>query len=256
MRTRVAPTPSGYLHAGNAVNALLVSWLAGQHGGSVRLRIDDVDGPRYRPEYVDDLLDVLQWLGVEWDSGPRTTAEFESEFSLARRIDYFRRELGTAVDRGLPAFACTCTRSQALAAGRRGCVADCTDRHLALEPGLTALRVRATGLDDIVLWRRDDLPAYHLASLLEDRDDATTHVVRGEDLRESTAIQLALAPYFAAQRFAGAVFLHHPLVTAPDGTKLSKSQSRSGPLPRTAGSLDTILATARDLAGSLGVVAP
>jgi glutamyl/glutaminyl-tRNA synthetase len=86
---------------------------------------------------------------------------------------------------------------------------------------------------DPVLWRRDDLPAYHLVSVIEDRELGTRLVVRGDDLRETTRVQRALAPYLGAQGFVGATFVHHRLITGADGAKLSKSTLLGGPLDRT-----------------------
>lgn len=251
MITRFAPTPSGYLHAGNAVNALLVAWLAAAAQGRVVLRIDDMDATRSRPEYIDDVFRVLHWLGVEWDSGPRDRADFDLHFSARHRREYYRAELAAGQDRGLQVYACSCSRRDmggTIPAG--GCPGECRQRHLSFSPGHTALRVhvprgtavavaeQAIALDDVVgdfvVWRRDDLPAYHLASVVEDRNHQVTHVVRGMDLLPSTAAQLFLADYLDAPRFTSARFIHHDLLVGPDGGKLSKSQATTGtPLPAT-----------------------
>lgn len=245
MITRIAPTPSGYLHVGNCVNALLVSWLAAEAGGHVILRIDDLDAERYRSEYVDDILRVLPWLGVDWDEGPRSRAEFESAYALRDRTERYRAELIRLMDDRL-AYACECSRADLRAAGTRACARDCRERRLPLVPGKTAVRVHVpegTMIDvgevsvdlyaevgDFIVWRRDDQPAYHLASVVEDRDHDVTHIVRGIDLLPSTAAQLFLAPLIDAPEFGSVQFLHHPLVTGADGHKLSKSQLAGGPL--------------------------
>ena len=75
MQTRVAPTPSGFLHVGNAANALLTSAWAMDEGLELRLRIDDLDDARARPEYIEDILELLDWLGIRWTHGPRTVEE-------------------------------------------------------------------------------------------------------------------------------------------------------------------------------------
>ena len=245
MITRIAPTPSGYLHVGNCVNFLLVDWLARGLAGQVNLRIDDVDAERYRTEYVDDIFRVLPWLAIDWQQGPRSRSEFEERFASRDRVEYYRSHLA-ALEAAELVYACECSRADLRAADSRSCVKDCAGRHLPLVAGSTALRARVPSgtrieidgevidveaeLGDFVVWRRDDLPAYQLASLIEDRDAGITHVVRGRDLLPSTAAQLFLAPTLSAGNFSRAMFVHHDLVTGSDGSKLSKSQLGGGPM--------------------------
>lgn len=240
--TRIAPTPSGYLHEGNAVNFMLVSWLADAVGASMLLRIDDMDADRIRPEYVEDIFEVLNWLGIRWQVGPGDPADFHARFSLRARRESYRLQARALMAAGL-AYACTCSRRQG--AGR--CVQQCRSSQLELTPGSTALRlaiepgtmVKVDGreidlygeLGDPVLWRRDDQVAYHLANVVEDTEQGITHVVRGEDLVVSSALHAHLA------RLTGAgtpvQYRHHRLVVDERGMKLSKSQLRTGPMPRT-----------------------
>lgn len=218
----------------------LVDWLARTARGTIALRIDDMDAVRSRPEYVDDVFEVLAWLGIEWSVGPHNRADFEQRFSQAARTEFFRAELHAAVERGLTTYACSCSRAMQKRTPMGGCVGRCWERNLAFEPGRTALRVRVPpgaavdmgdrvirldeAMGDFVVWRRDDLPAYQLASVLLDRDLGVTHVVRGVDLIDSTAAQLFLAPFVDASTFAEATFIHHELVLGPHGGKLSKSR--------------------------------
>ena len=229
--TRLAPTPSGFLHEGNALNFLLVARLGQEQDALVALRIDDIDVPRCRPEYVDDIFAVLDWLQIAWERGPRDRSDLESTHSLSLRTEYYREQLRDARAAGLEIFACRCTRAEISAAGGRGCIGSCRAVGYALVAGESVLRA-STPMGDVVLWRRDDLPAYHLASIIEDRDLGTTLVVRGEDLLETTAVQRHLAPYFGALGFVNATFVHHPLVVGADGSKLSKSRSTAGPMVR------------------------
>lgn len=266
MITRFAPTPSGFLHIGNAVNALLVSWFARTHGGTLALRIDDMDVARYRPEYLRDMFDLLQWLGVEWQLGPTDESSFESRHSLRGRTAYYRAELAAAGDRGLELYACRCSRSQLAGPPTGGCPGGCRNAAHDHVVGETAIRARIPAdvcpeVGDVVLWRRDDLPAYHLASIIEDRDLGVTHVVRGEDLRASTTIQVYLAPFLDAASFAGAVFVHHGLLTDASGAKLSKSTlsaatPQSGPLPRTRETRDAVIRAAAELGAPVGITPP
>jgi glutamyl-tRNA synthetase len=243
--TRIAPTPSGYLHLGNCVNFVLVDRMARAQAGRVVLRIDDLDAARYRPEYVDDIFRVLEWLDIAWHVGPRSREEFESDYAMRSRSEYYRAELGS-MSPSLETYACECSRADLHAAHALGCVRGCADRDLALQPGRSALRVRvrqgttvAVGdirvdisaeVGDFVLWRRDDRPAYQLASVIEDRDLGVTDVIRGMDLLPSTAAQLLIAPALGAESLARASFHHHALVQDDAGHKLSKSQLGSIPL--------------------------
>ena len=273
MITRFAPTPSGYLHAGNAVNALLVSWLAAAHDGLVALRIDDMDASRYRPEYVDDLFAVLTWLDVRWHLGPGDRADFEAHHSQAARTQEYRVALDHARERGLEVYACTCSRRDLAGTPTGGCPGGCRSAGRAFEVDRTALRVLvppgtivtvgdadvdlAQAMGDFVVWRRDDLPAYQVASVVEDERLAVTHIVRGEDLLESTAAQRFLAPFLGASSFATAAVVHHGLIRDRAGMKLSKSQLGHGtPLPRDDEQREQIIAWAIEIGAPLGIRPP
>jgi glutamyl-tRNA synthetase len=131
MRTRIAPTPSGFLHAGNAWSFLLTWLLARSQGGSIHLRIDDLDAARKREEYVEDIFASLEWLGLDWDTGPRTPAEAETAHSQRLRIPRYREALERLAaldaldeDKAPLLYACSCSREKvkrdAAAAGRPG----------------------------------------------------------------------------------------------------------------------------------------
>lgn len=271
MQTRVAPTPSGYLHLGNAANALLTSWWARQEGLALRLRIDDVDAERARPEYVDDILDLMTWLGIEWTDGPRTLVE--TEHARGTRVTHAREMLQAALDNGLPAYACTCSRRDVTAIPTLGCPGRCRTAGHPLVPERSALRVHVpagtcvsvqgvdvpldVALGDFVIWRKDDQPAYQWFSVVEDTLHGTTHILRGEDLRTSTAAQRYLARFLPESAFLGAEIRHHPLLLDDSGAKLSKSQlNRSTGLPRTPSTRAEIRRTAMDLGRSVGITEP
>lgn len=237
--TRIAPTPSGFLHEGNRLNIRRTVDLAEDWGATLALRIDDADAARYRREYAEDIFATLHSMGVAWTVGPRDVDDFEAHWSQRSRTGHYRSELEAALGRGLPAYACACSRSQQRGPAAGGCAGGCRDRGLALEPGRTALRARVENgtlvtvgdatvaldaeLGDFVVWRRDDLPAYQLVSVVEDRDLGVSHIVRGRDLLGSSAAQVHLAPWFGAGNVVRAVYVHHELVTDPTGAKLSKS---------------------------------
>ena len=281
--TRIAPTPSGFLHAGNAANALLVHWLsrstAARSHPRLALRIDDVDSGRIRPEYLADVFDVLTWLDIRWTVGPATVADYldattRSQHSTERDEHSQMREVALALRDataiGVRAFVCRCTRRDVLLAGQAGCPADCARRNLPLSPGQTCVRLRITpGLSvsmgtqvidlshdhaDPVIWRRDDLPAYHLATIFEDERLGTTHIVRGEDLRSSSALQVVLARSLGLRHAAEATYLHHALVTDEHGQKLSKSTLRAGhPMVRSDAAAADLRAMATRLGAPLGI---
>lgn len=263
--TRFAPTPSGYLHRGNAVNALLVSWQAARVGARLALRIDDMDRERYRPEYVDDILAVTEWLGIGIDLGPSTREEFERSYSLQARAPRYRRALEDLIGSGLTTYACTCSRRQ-VALGQACRCRDSGHAHVTGESALrvhvpegTVLSIGAASvplditMGDFVVWRRDGQASYQLASLVEDDDMGVTHIVRGLDLLDSSAAQVFLAQSLPAPGFLGADFVHHALVTTLDGTKLSKSQLGSGPIERTDDTRREVHAWAVDIGARCGI---
>ncbi len=263
--TRIAPTPSGYLHVGNAVNFVLTHWLARVHSGRLLLRIDDFDTGRARPAYLEDVFRTLDWLGIDIDDGPSGPADFHSSWSMATRIDQFRNARDRLMAGGHDiVFVCRCSRHDLDAEGR--CVAGCRQQGLALESGRSALRISVPagserGLPrhpgDHVLWRRDDLPAYQLGSVVADEDLAVTAIVRGVDLLESSALQLHLAGLLPAPGFHEVALHHHELLSAPGGHKLSKSAgAQAHPLEHTDDLRAQVLTWAQALGTPIGISRP
>jgi glutamyl-tRNA synthetase len=109
LRTRIAPTPSGFLHAGNAVNFLITHELARAARGTLLLRIDDLDAERARPEYLDDIFRSLEWLGIDWDEGPTGPEDFLRNWSQRSRIERYS-ELLLGLRKGGHLYACECSR--------------------------------------------------------------------------------------------------------------------------------------------------
>lgn len=271
--TRIAPTPSGYLHVGNAVNAVLTSWLARSEGGRLLLRIDDFDTGRARPEYLADIFETLDWLGIDVDEGPRDAGEFATTWSMATRTEQFRAALA-ALRRDHPdlVFICRCSRRQLSPQGR--CVAGCPSARRPLVPGASAVRLRVpegvTALlrgrpelhhpvpaGDHVIWRRDDLPAYQLGSVVADVALGVTALVRGTDLLDSSALQVHLARLLDLPAFADSDFRHHGLLTDAAGHKLAKSAgAQAHPLARTPELREEVLAVAERLGAPVGISPP
>ena len=237
--TRFAPSPSGRLHLGHAYSAAL-----GHARGDVfRLRIEDLDETRSRPEFVDGIFEDLDWLGIAWD---------EPVLVQSRRTAAYEAALGDLRERGL-AFACFCTRAdiaQSLTAPhgdaatsypgtcrdladdpiRRATTPHCWRLHSAkaleavglpswIEDDGTHFTASAADIGDAILARKDAPASYHLACVVDDAEAGVTLVVRGADLRPSTPVQRLL------QELLGLPvprYLHHPLVTHEDGRRLAK----------------------------------
>lgn len=234
-KTRIAPTPSGYLHAGNALNFLLTVALAERAGASVLLRIDDMDRDRYRPEYAADIFETLHFLNISWHEGPRDFQDFEQSWSQRHRLPLYHEALKKLRERG-HVFACTCSRSESAA-----CV--CYQKNLSLDrPGVSwRLRtdknpIHIKGLDgnvttaslhgemkNFIVRRKDGLPAYQLCSVVDDLHFGIDCIVRGEDLWPSTLAQHYLAKALGIESFSAIHFYHHPLLKNEQGEKLSKS---------------------------------
>lgn len=214
-RLRLAPTPSGFLHLGNALNFVFNRLAAGQ--SACYLRMDDLDADRKRPEYVDDVFQTLDWLGLTWHSEP----VFQS--SDTRNVLY-SNVLEKLREQGL-LFACRKSRRD-LEPFSGQYPPEFRAQNLSLDAPGVAWRIQTPPgfpLPDFVVRRRDGIPAYQVASLADDLDMGITHIVRGSDLEASTEAQRFLAKSISEDKFLTIKFLHHPLLHAPSGEKLSKS---------------------------------
>ncbi|MFK7923883.1 MAG: glutamate--tRNA ligase family protein [Bacteroidia bacterium] len=244
-KSRIAPTPSGYLHIGNACNFLLTWLWTRAENGQLLLRIDDLDRSRKRPEYVEDVFETLEWLGIDYDEGPTGPSDFENNWSQHLRLEAYAEALDVLKEQRL-LFACDCTRSQILTHAENGQYAGrCRKRELAFEEGIVAWRIK-TGLEseahwqdvwlgkqslnvsqkmcDFVIRRKDQLPAYQLASVVDDTIFGVNAVVRGDDLLHSTAAQIWLSQYLPNADLTAIRWVHHPLLQDTKGLKLSKSK--------------------------------
>lgn len=231
---RFAPTPSGYLHVGNGINLVLNYVLARQLDARILLRIDDLDADRKRPEYIQDIFDCIDYLGLSYDLGPAGPDDFDARWSQVHRRDLYEQQLAALRATG-KIFAALLSRKQLQAYGNRY-PTDCRVTGAALDAPETAWRI---SVDEAPLWRldeecdfvvrrRDGVPAYQVASLTDDVYFGVTHLVRGEDLRHSTRMQAYLAGLLQPANpktgaFPDAKVWHHPLVQDADGRKLSKS---------------------------------
>ena len=251
LRTRIAPTPSGYLHLGNAWSFVL-TWLAARsQDGFIHLRIDDLDAARARDEYVEDIFATLDWLGLDWDSGPRSAEEFKLAFSQRQRISRYRAVLEKIrFERDI--YACACSREQirrdAEAVGVVVYPGTCREKGLSLDDAEHAWRYRVPAkgvaardelgrafdlypnrdMGDFVLRQKNGDPSYQLASVTDDEDLNINFIVRGLDLMPSTGAQLSLSRALSWEKLPQARFWHHSLIVDDAGGKLSKSNADAG----------------------------
>ena len=324
--SRIAPTPSGFLHAGNVYNFLLTYLFTRAFDGILHLRIDDYDLPRYRKQYVENIFRVLEMLGIDFDGGPGGVGEFETKFSSKFRLDTYENALKKLEQKGV-CYACECSHSMKNSFKNGIYTRVCAEKNLKFKKDETAMRLQildgveicvrqnlikfdamrgdadglanqtsgfcgneqttqngvANGLKnsanlvgsdrekpggekfslnatenlnsanlgvlnltdeaafekekfaqarsvnlaqilgDFVVWKKDDTPAYNLASLVDDEILGVNLLMRGEDLLACSAAQKYMAQILGYD-FAGANFIHHGLL-AHGGKKLSKSSS-------------------------------
>lgn len=243
--TRIAPTPSGFLHLGNAYSFLITKALAEKTGAKILLRIDDLDRERYRPEYVQDIFDTLDFLEINIDLGPKNLKEFELEWSQIHRMGLYENAL-EKLRAGGSLFACDCSRKKIQMLDSSGYyLGQCLDRKLSLEKPEVAWRVNTMESDEVVfneypsqtisalipqdtafyvVRKKDRLPAYHLTSVLDDVHYGVDLIVRGKDLYSSTLAQLDLAKKLGYDQFSHITFSHHALIKGEKQEKLSKSE--------------------------------
>lgn len=243
LKTRLAPTPSGFLHLGNLL-VFVCSWrLARANHGSLLLRIDDLDVARKRAAYVEDIFESLYWLGIDWDEGPRDLSDFEQHWSQFHRLELANRILEVLRQKNL-LYSCSCSRAQLDWLANTNHPHLCRHQNSFQTAAGHAWRIRLpenccisfndqqqgscninlnTVMPDFVVRRKDGLPAYQIASLADDLQFGINAIVRGSDLLPSTAAQLFLAEQLGIGSFAATQWWHLPLVTDAFGNKLSKS---------------------------------
>jgi glutamyl-tRNA synthetase len=251
LRGRLAPTPSGLLHLGHARTFALAARRAGSAG--LVLRIEDLDRPRCREEFVTAAIDDLRWLGLDWSEGPDVggpSGPYRQSERSAWFLDVWRRleatgtiypsphsradveEAATAphAQGSEPIFPPSLRPKHVDRASHPGGVAwrfrvpdgrTVSFRDALAGDPVTGLVHRTAGVDfgDFVVWRRDDLAAYELAVVADDHAMGIEEVVRGEDLLSSTARQILLAE---ALEWRSPEFCHVGLVCDPSGQRLAK----------------------------------
>jgi glutamyl-tRNA synthetase len=236
VRTRFAPSPTGYLHVGGARTALFCYLHARKHGGRFVLRIEDTDLERSTAESVNAILEGMTWLGLDYDEGP---------FYQTQRFDRYNAVVDDLLARGL-AYRCDCPKErldrirdlQMAAKSKPRYDGHC--RHLQVAPdqphcvrfrnpdeGAVIVEDLIRGrmvfgnaeMDDLIIRRTDGSPTYNLAVVVDDADMGITHVIRGDDHINNTPRQINILRAIGAEppRYA-----HVPMILGDDGARLSK----------------------------------
>jgi glutamyl/glutaminyl-tRNA synthetase len=246
-RGRIAPSPTGYLHAGHARTFWIAQQRAREHDGVLVLRNEDIDPARARPEFVAAMMEDLQWFGFDWQEGPDVGGPF-APYNQSERLHLYRMALEQLEARGF-IYPCTCSRQDIQRAAQaphatdddaiypgtcranrklpgggrkcswRFCVPD--GECIPFIDGHFGAQSFVAGKDfgDFVVWRHDGVPSYQLAVVVDDAAMQITEAVRGADLLVSTARQLLL---YRALGLVPPAFYHCALLLDENGQRLAK----------------------------------
>lgn len=256
VRTRFAPSPTGFLHIGGLRTALFAFLFARHNNGDFILRIEDTDRTRLVDGALEDIIASLKWIGIGWDEGPDIGGAY-APYRQSERKDIYRKMAFGLIESG-NAYKCFCTpvRLRALRENsssenhKKGESTKSYDRHCRnldgkdikdLEdkgvPYVIRLKIpeenrtvfedlirgeiitKNAVLEDIILLKSDGFPTYHLANVVDDHLMAITHVIRGEEWISSTPVHVILYNAFVWKQPA---FAHAPVILSPEGGKLSK----------------------------------
>ena len=245
VKTRFAPSPTGYIHLGNARVALINYALALQSKGTFLLRMEDTDLERSCSRYVEAIVEDLQWLGISWEGQVtfqshrgelyrRKALELWSKgkaypcFCLKEELEAHRRE---CLEKAKPPrYSGKCRRLSSLEVQARIAEGEPFSLRLRVDPKVQirwkdlvkgSKRFKGKDLDDVILLRADGTPTYHLAVVVDDGEAGVTHVIRGEDHLSNTPYHILL---FQAMDYPVPLFAHVPLVRAPEGQVLEKRE--------------------------------
>ncbi len=255
VRTRFAPSPTGFLHIGGA-RTTLYSWLfARRHGGDFILRIEDTDEVRSTDDSVTAILDSITWLGLNWDEGPidgKSDKGPHSPYFQMKRVDVYRKYLNQLIAEG-KAYRCYCTkeeldemrriatlekrpprydgRCRALGEGQRRDL-EAQGKKFSIRfkmpvEGATIVDDKIRGrvsfenklLQDLVIWKTTDGPTYNFCCVIDDHLMEMSHVIRGDEHLSNTPSQVQI---YYALGWTPPVFAHLSMILGPDGSKLSK----------------------------------
>ena len=253
-RVRFAPSPTGYLHIGGLRTALYNYLFAKNQNGKIILRIEDTDRKRFVEGAMENLIDTLNWSGINFDEGPNIGGKFKP-YSQSERLETYEKLADELIQEG-KAYYCFCTperltelreeqQKQKLPQAKydKLCLSlskkEIEEKLNSNIPFVVRLNVRpnekvifedvirnkvefdTNNIDDQVLLKSDGYPTYHLANVVDDHLMQITHVIRGEEWLSSTPKHIILYDYFGWDK---PVFAHLPLLLNPDKSKLSKRQ--------------------------------
>jgi glutamyl-tRNA synthetase len=248
IRVRFAPSPTGMPHVG-VIRTAIFDWLLARHfGGQFILRIEDTDRTRFVEGAVENIIEALEWLGIDIDEGPAPIGGQYGPYFQSQRLDLYYRYADYLLEKGF-AYWCDCSperleqirEEQALRKDSIGYDSHCREKNLSGTPGdgvhvlrfkipksgTTTFRdelrgditVQNADLDDLVLLKRDGFPTYHFASVIDDHHMAISHVFRGEEWISSAPKHKLL---YDALKIDPPAFVHVPVILGPDKKKLSK----------------------------------
>lgn len=248
VRTRFAPSPTGFVHVGSLRTALYDYLLAKKHNGVFVLRVEDTDQTREVEGAVQNLMNVMEWAGIDFDEGPIKGGPY-GPYVQSERLAIYKEHAQILIDAG-HAYYCTCSQERLEKVRERQIAAKlppCYDRHCRHSnvvptegtPYVIRMKVPLEGeitfhdaihgditfsyrnVDDQVLIKSDGFPTYHLAVVVDDHLMKISHVIRGEEWISSTPKHILLYQYFG---WEVPIIAHLPLILNPDRSKLSKRQ--------------------------------
>lgn len=243
LRTRIAPTPSGYLHLGNIASFAITTAIAAHTGALVLLRIDDMDRVRADDKYVEDIFDTLRYLNIQWDEGPKGLQDVEARWSQVHRLGRYEQLLERLVAQDM-VYACMCSRTDVVRiSGSTVYAGTCRHKQIPLDTPGAAWRIKTDNrtlsfksfaghrysevlpdsMRDFIVRKKDGMPSYQVTSVADDVLFGVDLIVRGADLWDSTIAQVFLSTVTERTSFNDVRFLHHSLIAGADGQKLSKS---------------------------------
>ncbi len=261
VRVRFAPSPTGYLHIGGLRTALYCYLFARSQGGKLVLRIEDTDRTRFVEDAEDDIVQNLEWCGLDVDESPMLGGPY-APYRQSERQDLYRKHAESLVDSGHAYYAFD--KSSSIAELRKNNKAYSASTRLQMDNSLThpkelvrmrlesgeeyvirlrvpenvtvlfndlikgAVKVDSVNIDDQVLVKSDGMPTYHLANVVDDHHMAITHVIRGDEWIPSTPKHILLYQAFG---WRPPVMAHLPLILSPTGGKLSKRSAQRQGIP-------------------------
>lgn len=244
-RTRIAPTPSGYLHLGNCMSFLLTWAIAKANGGELYLRIDDIDKERRRIEYIEDIFSTLDFLGIDYHKGPQNVSDFLKNYSQHTKLERYKNTIEKLAHKKI-VYPCVCSRKNIQKVTTDGIYPGvCKQTYVATENKNYALRIKVNedykslwqeykrgiqaidlskAVGDFIVQSKNKLPSYQVVSVCDDIDMKINFIVRGKDLVDSTACQIYLSEFLEENNFKETIFYHHELMLDKNGEKMSKSK--------------------------------